>query len=517
MLLVITTNRRMFLGTLAAGLALRATPALSWPIAPPSRNALYEKLFKEYETLQSRFAEDVLALAAEVRALEMPADADAVAALADPPSQQSLRMDYLPDTLLPEISASLPKEERDWRLRLRGLESNYADDLFRLGERSKTNVQISLAWRLVREAAFRNPDHLRARAALGYVRYENTWTTPFRKQMLERGHVWHDQFGWILKEDLPRYLAGEQRAPDGRWVKAARAAAIRADFAFAWQVDSEHFHVRSNHSLERAVQISVDLERFHDYFVREFAAVFMTPQQMQKLFAGGPGIVNSKRHVVHYFRTRDEFRNQLIQKQPEAAYCDGLYMPEDRRAYFFDRPGQEDKVAETMYHEVTHQILSESARKPVVVNNWDDGDFWLVEGLACYLESFKPKHRGGMVGDPKHLRIDWARKFLVDEGFQIPLEKFCAMTQRDFQCADLPNGPARVDKLQHHYAQAAGVTHFFMHYQDGKYRDAFITYLSQIYSADQRIRRNNATLAELTDVSFQNLDSQYADYMRHLE
>ena len=66
-------------------------------------------------------------------------------------------------------------------------------------------------------------------------------------------------------------------------------------------------------------------------------------------------------------------------------------------------------------------------------------------------------------------------------------------------------------------AQAAGVTHFFMHYAGGQYREALIRYLSQIYSADQRIRQNNNTLAELTGVSFKELDRQYIEYLRGLE
>lgn len=515
--LVVTTNRRTFLGALTAGLVLKSPAAVAWPAPTPPRNSLYEKLLKEYENRQARFSAAVLTLAAEVQEKGMGADANELRAIAQPLSARSLQMDDLPETLLPEIPLTLLKEERDWRLRLRGLEADYATDLFKQGEKAILNVQISLAWRLIREAAFRNPDHLRARETLGYVRYENAWTTPFRKQKREHGFVWHDSFGWLPADDLPNYLMGQRRAPDGQWVAKARDESIRANFALGWEVDSEHFHVKSNHSLERTAEISVELERFHNYFVREFAAVFMTPQQMKMLFAKGGGRLDRNPHIVHYRRNREEFQEVLMLKQPEAAFSDGMYMPPPERiAYFFDRPNEQDKVAETMYHEVTHQILSESATKIIVGNNWVDGDFWLVEGLACYLESFQPQGRGGTVGDPKHLRIDWAKRFLVDEGYFIPLEKFTAMTQSDFQAANMANGPARVNKLQHHYAQAAGVTHFFMHSGDGKYRDALITYLSQIYSANQKIRKNNATLAELTSVPFRTLDAQYAEYMSGL-
>jgi len=497
----------------AAFLAVVSPPAHAAPPPPPARNSLYDRFLGDYETRHAKFAAQVEMLAAEE---QDPAEAQRLRALASQPELRSLQMMELPETPTPPLPAGLPNAERNRLQRLRSLESDYANDLFKLGQKAKANGQISLAWRFIQEAAYRNPDHEGARTSLGYVLYQNAWTTPFRRQMFLQGSVWNDRFGWLAKDDLPKYLAGERRAKDRRWLPADRDAAIRADWANAWEVDSEHFHVRSNHSLERAVEISVELERFHDYFVREFAPVFMTPQQMQKLFQGGGGKVGTRRHIVHYVRTREEFQQRLVGKQAEAAFSDGMYMPDDRIAYFFDRPGENDRVAETMYHEVTHQILCESSLKLVGIGNWDEGDFWLVEGLACYLESFQPQGRGGSVGDPGHLRIDWARRFLVDDDFFIPLERFTAMTQREFQCADMVNGPARIKRLQQLYAQAAGVTHFFMHAGDGRYRDSLVKYLADIYSADQRVRKNNPTLAELTGVPFQELDRQYQDYMRGL-
>ncbi len=495
--------------TTALALPLIVLAATAMDAAPPARSSLAEKLQKEYETRQAKFAQQVLVLAQSLASQGLDADARAVAQVAEAPDPDSILKIELPETTRPAPAPGWPQQ-------LRSLEEGLATDLFKLAEKSKINAQMNLAWRLICETAYRNPDHEKARAALGYVKYENNWTTPFRRQMLERGNVWHDEFGWLPKDDLPRYLAGERRAKDRRWVTKARDESLRADFANGWEIDSEHFHVKSNHSLERTVQLSVELEKFHDYFLREFSAVFMTPQQSQMLIQTA-GVVPSRRHVVHYFRKRQEFQARLMAKQPEAAFSDGMYMPDDRVAYFFDRPGEEDKVAETMFHEVTHQILTESARKPIGIDNWVDGDFWLVEGLACYMESFRPGVRGGTVGDPGHVRIEWARRFVAEKDFFVPLERFTAMTQRDFQCADLANGPERVDRLQKHYAQAAGVTHFFMHAEHGRYREALIRYLAAIYSADQRVRKNNATLAELTGVPFAELDRQYVAYIQSLK
>ncbi|HVJ68120.1 MAG TPA: hypothetical protein VM510_09065 [Caulifigura sp.] len=494
-----------------------ALGAAGWtPIqaAPRPVTPLHDQLQGEYEARHRDFEKRVLSLATEAESFDA-AEAQRLRSLAKTPDDASLQLLSLPNASVPEPPRELPEAHRNLLLRLRSLEADYANDLYKLGIRAKAKVEtMSVARRLILEAVYRNPDHEPARALIGYVKFKNEWMTPFRREMLKRGNVWHDEFGWVRSEDLPKYLAGEERTPDGRWLKKDRVAAIRSDFANAWEVNSEHFHVRCNVSLEKAVALSVQLERFHEYFLREFADVFMTStQQMKALFPGGS--VNADRYDVHYFRNRNEFKEWLIMKQPEAAFSDGLYLK--GIAYFFDRPGEEGKVAQTMYHEITHQILTESQTKPVKVDNWTDGDFWLVEGLACYLESFRPEGRGGSVGDPRHVRIEWARRFAIEEGFYIPLENFTAMNQHDFQCANMANGPARVDRLQHHYAQAAGVTNFFMHYRNGQYRDALITYLAQIYSADQRMRKNNETLADLTGVPFKELDRQYIEYVRGLE
>src|SRR5436190_633623 len=133
-------------------------------------------------------------------------------------------------TLVPEPAASLPADDRNRLLRLRALESKYADDLFRFRQRAWQSDQLSLAWRFILEAVYRNPDHEQARMVLGYVKYQNTWTTQFRKQMLERGNVWNDQWGGVRKEDLPKYEADQRRAPDGQWLPADRVAASPADW-----------------------------------------------------------------------------------------------------------------------------------------------------------------------------------------------------------------------------------------------------------------------------------------------
>ena len=63
------------------------------------------------------------------------------------------------------------------------------------------------------------------------------------------------------------------------------------------------------------------------------------------------------------------------------------------------------------------------------------------------------------------------------------------------------------------YTQAAGLTLFFLHYENGKYRNVFINYLFMVY---ERVDQVN-TLEILTGKSFEELDQEYQSFMKNLK
>jgi hypothetical protein len=161
-----------------------------------------------------------------------------------------------------------------------------------------------------------------------------------------------------------------------------------------------------------------------------------------------------------------------------------------------------------MYHEVTHQILSESALRTFAIA--EQRDFWIVEGFACYMESFDRSALRPRIGDPKHPRIYWARERVVTEDWFIPSAQFTAYGMREFQLeVDFPT-------LQKYYSQATGLTHFLLHYDHGRYRQGCIEYLGQLYSPDKSIRLQPRTIAEILGVPFETLDAEYRAYISGL-
>jgi len=105
------------------------------------------------------------------------------------------------------------------------------------------------------------------------------------------------------------------------------------------------------------------------------------------------------------------------------------------------------------------------------------------------------------------VRIEAARHRCLIDKYYIPLDRFTEMGMYAFQSSR---------QISMNYSQAAGLAHFFMHYDGGRYRDALIEHLSEIYRAGPRQRTAVRSLADLTGVSFPELDRQYEEYMQSL-
>lgn len=481
-------------------------------VAPSAAAALtprQEQIVREHVAARAEFEVELDRIAATCVADGLPAQAEIVRQAAQPFDAQAFDVELLPDAVQPDLPPTLTEAELRWRTELRTKQQAYAQRVYLLAQRAIREGQGTYALQLVREAAFHHPDHEHARRVLGHVLSDGRWTTPFTKLMLGKGYVDDPQFGWLPESHVTRYQQGE-RYYQGRWISAAIEAERRRDIAAGWVVESDYFRVRTNHSLERAVELSRSLDDLHRYFLREFSGLFSTPQQMQALFDDGkPRSTTSDKHDVWYFRTPEEFAALIQKRQPGLVGVNGAYLPDDRKSYFFAVDQNPERNIETMYHEVTHQILSESSRAKFQVA--EDRDFWIVEGIACYMESFE--RTGGRLnaGAATHPRLYWARERVATEAWFIPTEQFTAFGRRDFQEGnDTPT-------LQKYYSQATGLTHFLLHFDGGRYRDGCIEYLGQLYSPDKRVRLRPRGLDEILGVAFKTLDAQYREYITALE
>ena len=211
--------------------------------------------------------------------------------------------------------------------------------------------------------------------------------------------------------------------------------------------------------------------------------------------------MRTRPYKVNYYRSKVEYVKRLERQFPQIGQTNGLYLPADRCCYFFHAPGN----LPTLYHEATHQFFYESITKQRLIAGREH--FWIVEGISCYMESFQNDKKTGRIslGDPRNNRFRAAKYRYLTDKFYVPMADFASMGMRAFQSPR---------NIQQRYSQASGLAKFFMEYDGGRYRDALIEHLSQIYRSDPR--RPAKSLPELTGVSYKELDRQYGAFIKSL-
>jgi len=376
-----------------------------------------------------------------------------------------------------------------------------AEVLLELARQAHAEKRYALAFDLVREACRENPDDARARAILGYVQYDGGWALPDTARRLAAGQVYHEQFGWLRKDHVRRYEEGHRYA-NGRWVSAEEDERLHGSIKTGWRVESEHYTVTTNHSLEEGVALSRRLEKLYDVWRHAFVDYYTPEITMGRWFERGESeskrmatSVLRKQHQVMHFRNRDEYTNTLRPMQPQIDITLGIYFARPRTAYFF---AGDEQYEGTLLHEATHQLFQETraaARDAGATNN-----FWLVEAVACYMESLVEHEHWYTLGGAEEGRVPAARKRLLEDRFYVPLSEVTALGMRDLQHDE------RLPKI---YSQISGQALFFLHANGGRYRRALADTLVAVYSN----KADAGTLSKQTGRTYEQLDEEYRRFM----
>jgi hypothetical protein len=485
----------------AGGFAVQ-TPAGAQSAAPRIGLAAFQK---NHESIRESYVTELHKLVEFCRDRQLDDGVTEIGRFLVEPDTSSLRAVTLPRDVEPEIPGGLAEDERYWRTQLRFHRKEFARQLYLLSRRVLRSGFPGYAYELVRETAVHDPDHRAARELLGYVQFGKEWVTPYAREMLRNDNVWHDDFGWLPKSHVARYEKGERHV-NGAWMSAEKEAEIRRDFPRGWEIRTDHYLIKTNYSLERGVELGRALEDFYSFFHETFAGFFNDPEQLQRIFNGTAPAVNkaAKPYHVNYYRTRDEYVQRLEKKFPAIQKTNGIYLTGDLTAHFYYDPAGNQEA--TLFHEATHQLFFES--HPMDRPIGQTANFWIIEGIACYMESFRRSADEFSVGDPRYIRFAGARMNYIDQNYYVPLQEFAGMGMQPFQAAPM---------LAKNYTQAAGLAQFFMQYDNGRYRDALVSHLAQLYSANPRKRDGAQGLDELTDVEYEELDRQYGDFMRQIQ
>jgi hypothetical protein len=244
------------------------------------------------------------------------------------------------------------------------------------------------------------------------------------------------------------------------------------------------------------VELAQRLEQFHLLWRTLFASYLLKPGELQRAFAGSPlRTLDPRQHQVFYYRERSQYNDALRLMQPQIEMTLGIYFDTVRKTFFFAGKDQEPG---TIYHEAAHQLFQES--RPVAKLVGRRQNFWVIEGIACYLESLTPHDGYFTVGGPDRGRMPIAQQHLLHEKYYVPLASLVEMGVTDVQ---------QSAEIAKHYSQSGALCTFLMHASDGRYREPLVQYLDAVYAG----RDKPQTLSELTRRRYQDLDQEYRQFL----
>ncbi|MDO4568882.1 MAG: DUF1570 domain-containing protein [Planctomycetia bacterium] len=385
--------------------------------------------------------------------------------------------------------------EEEWEAKIKDLKDEAAGYLFTLAKRAVKMGYAGFGFDLLMRALQENPDHLAARKILGYKKFKNQWLTDFEISQYKAGKVYHERFGWLPKGQVKRYENGE-RFFNGKWISAEEDAQYHANIENGWIVETPNYIIVTNHSIEAGVKIGNELEKLHRVWKQLFMRYCFTELQVNLLFEGkGSAAIPGQKHKVCYFKTRQNYIECLQAQNPNIASSAGMYSPRYRTAYFF---ADEQFDIRTMYHEATHQLFDETRKTDPKAGV--DSNFWIIEGIAVFMESLKDTDGFHTVGGYDDQRMIIARYRYNLQQYYIPLEQMSKMKIKAFQ-----NHP-EVSKL---YSQSAALVHFMVYYDNGKYRDALVAVLFDVYTG----KSNDQTIPKYLGKSYSELDKEFGMFI----
>lgn len=372
---------------------------------------------------------------------------------------------FLPDAMPGAKPATASEPSRQWHAKFLDIRRARAAELFEYARGVVELGNDSEAFRVLHEILREDPDHAEARRILGYRGSPGKWSRG-AKPKATAGRTPHQLFGW-------------QR---GKY----------------WTIDSDHFQISTNHSGKAGTDLAERLEQVHDVWRQLFHAYWSAPGALSKQFEGrsaASGSNTARRFQVVLFRNRDEYVSQLAQAEPLIAQTVGYYSDRRRISLFYSG---DESLETTRYHESTHQFFQESRAVPEMAGK--ESNFWIVEGAAMYMESLEIEGDHATLGGWDSERMQFARYQARNNNLYLPLERVVAYGRDAMQ---------KDEHIRQIYNQAAGLTHFLMDGDGGRHRESLQRYLRAVYTNEATA----GTLAELTRLSFDEIDTRYQDYL----
>lgn len=361
-------------------------------------------------------------------------------------------------------AADAPQIVQQWYARFTADRGKHAEALFELARSELRAGRPRRAYQLLHEVLHTDPDHERVRGILGYRLDKGRWRKPESVVRTRQVPIANAELG---------FNAGRH-----------------------WTTESEHFRVTTDHSENAGQQLIEKLEELHEVWQQLFFEHWSSAAVLTRRFEGPvPADRSTNRNRVVLFRDREEYVARLKRLEPQIELTTGYYLEAQKTAYFYV---DAEPCDDTYFHEVTHQLFSETGRVPPGVGV--AANYWIVEGVAMYMESLRQRRGYYTVGGIDANRLQYARYRALTEDSYVPLEQLAALGRRALQ---------QREDIRMLYSEAAGLAAFLMDYDRGRYRPLLADYLQAVYQG----RDNARTLGTLAAMPLADLDRQYREFL----
>jgi len=197
----------------------------------------------------------------------------------------------------------------------------------------------------------------------------------------------------------------------------ALSTMMRLPLRDSMRYESKHFVMLSDASTERSTKTLRDIEKFYHVWTQLFFPVWSGNSSWDHTAIAHRRSPPSKHRLV-LVSDANRYRSLVGNEGFNASESTGFYSDSKRVTFLSDDP----EHRETLFHELTHQLLGEAIPVSTRTRAGDRENFWLVEGIACYMESTHLLQQHASIGGWHASRLQYVRHSILSGGEEMRIE-----------------------------------------------------------------------------------------------
>lgn len=284
----------------------------------------------------------------------------------------------------------------------------------------------------------------------GLVRFQGRWVTPEDRARLAKGMIFAS--GKWVTGDTKKLVAAGYRQYKDQWMSAEDYDALRAQWANAFEQETEHFKIRTNVS---------------EGFAKDLAAVVEVGYgELKRFYDGREPTRGAEKMTLFAFRTYEDYRRHCVEHKAEAELNAAGFASSDSMVVVgWNKTGNLAHLLQTMVHEAAHLYFFRICNATAIPS-------WHAEGMATYFEGFKGAGASWKFDFISETRLAFAREAMRAKR-HIPLAEVLTS-----DALTLINSDAVKANL--FYSQCWAINYFLSQTDNAAYRDAYKAYRTAV-------------------------------------